>query len=239
MAVIKIKNNTHQTIFDDFNDKNVEISIADGAVLDYFSVCRDHVAVVERNLLVSLGKNCRFHHYNFYFCKGSSNNKITVVFDGEGSECELNGCVVAGGTQRVENHTLIDHKTANCTSNELYKYVLDDKSVGVFEGRILVRQDAQKSVSQETNRNLCLTKESRMFTKPELEIYADDVKCAHGSTVGQLNEQVLFYMQQRGISLPKAKILLQQAFVNEVIERIPDAEMKEKLMSDVEQRLYK
>lgn len=239
MAVVKIENNTHNTIFDDFNDDNVEISVADNATLDYYTLYNSHADNLKRHLVVTLGCNSTFRHYNIMFCDGNIENNINVVFEGEGSECELNGCVIASDRQHIENHTFIDHKVGHCNSNELYKYILDDKSVGVFEGRILVRADAQKSVSQETNQNLCLTKECRMFTKPELEIYADDVKCAHGSTVGQLNEQALFYMQQRGISLHKAKMLLQQAFVNEVIERIPDKDIKEKLLIDVEQRLHR
>ena len=239
MTVVKIESNTYKTIFDDFNEDNVEISIADDATLDYYSLHNNYADNLKRQLVVTLGCNSTFRHYNIMFCNGSIENNINVVFEGEGSECELNGCVIASDRQHIENHTLIDHKVGRCSSNELYKYILDDKAVGVFEGRILVRADAQKSVSQETNQNLCLTRECRMFTKPELEIYADDVKCAHGSTVGQLNEQALFYMQQRGIPLHKAKMLLQQAFINDVIERIPDEDIKKKLLADVEQRLHR
>ena len=132
------------------------------------------------------------------------------------------GCVVADGKHRIENHTLIEHRAGHCTSNELYKYVLSDEAVGVFEGRVLVHPNAQKTVSHETNQNLCTTKECRMFTKPELEIYADDVKCSHGSSVGQLNDAALFYMQQRGIPLAQGRKLLQDAFIAEVLEKIPN-----------------
>ena len=155
---------------------------------------------------------------------------LHIVFEGEGGEAELNGCIVADGNQRVENHILIDHKSGHCKSDILYKYVLDDSAVGVFEGRVLVRKDAQQTISQETNRNLCASKDARMHTKPEMEIYADDVKCSHGATVGQLNDAALFYMQQRGIPLPHAKRLLQQAFVKEVIDRIPDESLREKFV---------
>ena len=111
---------------------------------------------------------------------------------GEGAECWCNGCVIADKSQHVDNNTLIDHQVSHCTSHELYKYVLDDKATGAFAGRVLVRHDAQKTVSEEVNQNLCATKTARMYTQPMLEIYADDVKCSHGSTVGQLNDAALF-----------------------------------------------
>ena len=130
----------------------------------------------------------------------------------------LNGCVIADKAQVVDNNTLIDHKVGHCNSRELYKYVLDGKAVGAFAGRVLVRHGAQKTTSEERNQNICATREARMFTQPMLEIYADDVKCSHGSTVGQLNDAALFYMQQRGISLKEAKLLLEFAFINEVID---------------------
>ena len=131
---------------------------------------------------------------------------------------------------------LIDHKTGHCSSNVLYKYVLDDQSVGAFAGRVLVREGSQKTVSQETNRNLCATKEARMYTQPMLEIYADDVKCAHGSTVGQLNDAALFYMRQRGISLDEAKFLLQFAFAAEVIDQIKVEPLRDRLHHLLEKR---
>lgn len=132
----------------------------------------------------------------------------------------MNGCVIADRKQRVDNNTLIVHQAPNCKSNELYKYVLDGQATGAFAGRVLVMKDAQKTASVMRNQNLCATKEAHMYTQPMLEIYADDVKCAHGSTVGQLNDTALFYMRQRGISLKEAKLLLQFAFINEVIDSI-------------------
>ena len=118
----------------------------------------------------------------------------------------------------MDNHTTIDHRVPDCTSNELFKYVLDDQAVGAFAGKVLVREGAQHTSSQQTNRNICATREARMYTQPQLEIYADDVKCSHGATVGQLDENALFYMQQRGIPLKEARLLLMFAFVNEVID---------------------
>ena len=160
---------------------------------------------------------------------GITRNKLDLTFSGEGAECQCYGCVIADKQQHVDNNTLITHKVPHCTSNELYKYVLDDKAVGAFAGRVLVEHGAQKTSSQMTNQNLTATKEARMYTQPMLEIYADDVKCAHGSTVGQLNDAALFYMRQRGISLAEAKMLLQNAFINEVIDKMQLEPLRDRL----------
>ena len=144
--------------------------------------------------------------------------------------------MIADKNQVVDNNTLIDHQVGHCTSNELYKYVLDGEARGAFAGRVLVRHGAQKTTSQETNQNLCATKTARMFTQPMLEIYADDVKCAHGSTVGQLNDAALFYMQQRGVSREEAKLLLQFAFINEVIDKMELEPLRDRLHHLVEKR---
>ena len=143
---------------------------------------------------------------------------------------------IADKNQHVDNNTSIDHAVPNCTSNELFKYVLDDQSVGAFAGLVLVRPDAQHTNSQQTNRNLCATREARMYTQPQLEIYADDVKCSHGATVGQLDENALFYMRQRGIPAREARLLLMFAFVNEVIDTIRLDALKDRLHLLVEKR---
>jgi Fe-S cluster assembly protein SufD len=124
----------------------------------------------------------------------------------------------------------------HCTSEQLYKYVLDGEAVGAFAGKVFVAHDAQKTASQMTNQNLCATKTARMYTQPMLEIYADDVKCAHGSTVGQLNDAALFYMQQRGISVKEAKLLLEFAFINEVVDKMELIPLRDRLHYLVEQR---
>ncbi len=150
----------------------------------------------------------------------------------------LNGMTLHNGTTRntTDNHTSIDHAVPNCTSNELFKYVLDDQSVGAFAGLVLVRPDAQHTNSQQTNRNLCATRDARMYTQPQLEIYADDVKCSHGATVGQLDENALFYMRSRGIDEKEARLLLMFAFVNEVIDTIRMDVLKDRLHLLVEKR---
>ena len=136
----------------------------------------------------------------------------------------------------MDNNTLIDHQAPGCRSRELYKYVVDQQASGAFAGRVLVREEAQQTDSEERNANLVCTHEARMYTQPMLEIYADDVKCAHGSTVGQLNDAALFYMRQRGISEAEARMLLKQAFASEVINEIPLEPLQQRLHAMVEKR---
>lgn len=167
---------------------------------------------------------------------GETRNRTDLTLSGEYAETTLNGLVIADKQQRVDNNTLIDHKSANCQSHELYKYVLDDEALCAFAGRVLVREGAQKTVSQETNANLVGSKEARIYTQPMLEIYADDVKCAHGSTVGQLGDQALFYMRQRGIPLDEARMLLKFAFASDVLQTITLEALRDRLHYLVDKR---
>jgi Fe-S cluster assembly protein SufD len=188
------------------------------------------------NVYVDQQRSSRVNHNVITLHNGFTRNMLNLVFKGEGAECNCNGCVIADKSQHVDNNILIDHQVTHCDSNILYKYVLNDKSVGAFAGRVLVRKDAQKTTSQQTNQNLCTTKEARMYTQPMLEIYADDVKCNHGSTVGQLNDAALFYMQQRGVSVEEAKLLLEFAFINEVIDKMELEPLRDRLHHLVELR---
>ena len=167
---------------------------------------------------------------------GTTRNSVNVTLAGEGAEINLCGMVIADKNQHVDNHTAIDHAVPRCTSNELFKYVLDDQATGAFAGLVLVRPGAQHTSSQQTNRNLCATREARMYTQPQLEIYADDVKCSHGATVGQLDDAALFYMRQRGIPMHEARLLLMFAFVNEVIDTIRLDALRDRLHLLVEKR---
>jgi Fe-S cluster assembly protein SufD len=188
------------------------------------------------NVYVDQQRSSRVNHNVITLHNGFTRNMLNLVFKGKGAECRCNGCVIADKSQHVDNNILIDHQVPHCDSNILYKYVLNDKSVGAFAGRVLVRKDAQKTTSQQTNQNLCTTKEARMYTQPMLEIYADDVKCNHGSTVGQLNDAALFYMQQRGVSVEEAKLLLEFAFINEVIDKMELEPLRDRLHHLVELR---
>ena len=188
------------------------------------------------NTYIEQQRSSRLHHSLITLHNGRTRQMTRLVFAGEGAECWLNGGVIADKTQHVDNNTLIDHAVAHCDSHELYKYVLNDDSVGAFAGKVLVREGAQKTASEERNQNLSSTSTARMYTQPMLEIYADDVKCSHGSTVGQLNDKALFYMQQRGISLAEARLLLQTAFINEVIDNIKLEPLRDRLHYLVDKR---
>ena len=225
------------------DDKNflatqvIEAYVGDNASLDLYCLEETHYKNVRvSNVCIDQQANSRVNHNVITLHNGITRNKLDLTFSGEGAECACYGCVIADKEQHVDNNTLITHKVSHCTSNELYKYVLDDKSTGAFAGRVLVEHGAQKTTSQMTNQNLTATKEARMFTQPMLEIYADDVKCAHGSTVGQLNDAALFYMRQRGISLKEAKTLLQNAFINEVIDKMQLEPLRDRLHHLVEKR---
>ncbi|WP_028902998.1 Fe-S cluster assembly protein SufD [Prevotella sp. P6B4] len=225
------------------DDKNflatqvIEAYVGENASLDLYCMEETHHKNVRvSNVYIDQQANSRVNHNVITLHNGITRNKLDLTFSGEGAECQCYGCVIADKQQHVDNNTLIVHKVPHCTSQELYKYVLDDKSTGAFAGRVLVEHGAQKTSSQMTNQNLTATKEARMYTQPMLEIYADDVKCAHGSTVGQLNDAALFYMRQRGISLQEAKVLLQNAFINEVIDHMQLEPLRDRLHYLVEKR---
>ena len=215
----------------------IEAYVGENAGLDLYCLEETHAKNVRvSNVFISQQANSRVNHNVITLHNGTTRNRTDLAFEGEGAECNLAGCVIADKDQHVDNNTLIDQKVGHCTSNELYKYVLDENAVGAFAGKVLVRHGAQHTTSQETNQNLCTTKTARMFTQPMLEIYADDVKCAHGSTVGQLNDAALFYMQQRGISKKEAKLLLEFAFINEVIDHMKLEPLRDRLHYLVEKR---
>ena len=215
----------------------IEAYVGENASLDLYCMEETHHKNVRvSNVYIDQQANSRVNHNVITLHNGITRNKLDLTFSGEGAECQCYGCVIADKQQHVDNNTQITHKTHHCTSNQLYKYVLDDKAVGAFAGKVLVEHGAQKTVSQMTNQNLTATMEARMYTQPMLEIYADDVKCAHGSTVGQLNDAALFYMRQRGISLEEAKLLLQNAFINEVIDHMQLEPLRDRLHYLVEKR---
>lgn len=215
----------------------IEAYVGRNASLDLYCLEETHAKNVRvSNLYIDQQADSRLNHNVITLHNGVTRNRIDLSLSGEGAECVLNGCVIADKEQHVDNNTVIDHKVEHCTSSQLYKYVLDEKAKGAFAGRVLVRHGAQKTSSEMRNQNICATREARMFTQPMLEIYADDVKCSHGSTVGQLNDAAMFYMQQRGISQKEAKLLLEFAFVNEVIDTIRLEPLRDRLHHLVEKR---
>ena len=215
----------------------IEAYVGNNAKLELNCLEETHLKNVRiSNVYIDQQKNSRVSHNIITLHNGVTRNKLDLTFSGEGSECFLNGCVVADKHQHVDNNTVINHSVGNCTSNQLYKYVLDDHAVGAFAGLVYVAKDAQKTLSHEVNQNLCASSTAHMFTQPMLEIYADDVQCNHGSTVGQLNDAALFYMQQRGIDKREAKLLLEFAFANEVIDKMELIPLRDRLHHLVEKR---
>jgi Fe-S cluster assembly protein SufD len=188
------------------------------------------------NLYIRQEAGSRLEYLTLTLRGGLTRRRADVVLAAPGAETRLMGAVVASGKEKVDNNLLIDHRAGECRSDVLFKYVLDEEATGAFAGKVLVREGAQKTESQETNANMCVSPEARMYTQPMLEIYADDVKCNHGSTVGRMDDDALFYMAQRGISPDEARLLLQHAFVNEVISRIRLEPLRDRLSQMVDQR---
>ncbi|HLL91059.1 MAG TPA: Fe-S cluster assembly protein SufD [Tepidisphaeraceae bacterium] len=178
---------------------------------------------------ISLGRNSTFVSHNTTLGGRLTRNDVGCVMGGEGAYPILNGLVVIGGSQHCDNHTLLDHAVPNCPSHELYKHVLGGKSTGVFKGQILVRLDAQKTDSKQTSKSLLLSDDAVMNSQPALEIYADDVKCTHGSTIGPVDEEMMYYAQTRGIGREAARHLLTYAFAADVTRRIKVAAVRHRI----------
>mgnify|MGYP006271532767 CR=1 FL=1 len=163
-------------------------------------------------------------------------NNLTITPDGEHCESHLFGLNLARGSMHVDNHTLVDHTKPDCFSNELYKNILSGEARGVFNGKVFVHKDSQRINAYQSNKSLVLSNDARMFAKPELEIYADDVQCSHGATTGQIDPEGLFYLRSRGISEERARILMLQAFAQDVIDEIKDDTLRESLTETLRER---
>ncbi|MEE9292477.1 MAG: Fe-S cluster assembly protein SufD [Acidobacteriota bacterium] len=204
-----------------FTNVVTEIAAGDGAVVDHTLLQRDgegayHVGTVQARV----GRGSSLSSHVISIGGALIRNDINVVLDGEGADCTLNGLYVTHGTQHVDNHTVIDHARPHGTSRELYKGVLEGRSRGIFDGTVIVRPDAQKTDARQVNRNLLLSDDALVDSKPTLLIRADDVKCSHAATIGQLEEDALFYLRSRGIGSGMARNILIQAFVSEILGRI-------------------
>ena len=205
-----------------FTNAVTEVVASEGAVVDLCKLQREseqayHVATLQSHL----SRSARFASHSISLGGALVRNDLNMVLDAEGIECVLNGLYLAQGTQHIDNHTFIDHAKPHCASREFYKGVLSGRSHGVFNGKIMVRKDAQKTDAKQTNKNLLLSEEALVDTKPQLEIYADDVRCTHGATIGQLDEDALFYLRSRGVGREDARSLLIHAFATDLISRIP------------------
>ncbi len=192
-----------------------------------------HIAAIH----VHLSRNCNFIAHSIATGAKLSRNNIRTSLADEGVECILNGLYVTKDDQLADHHMIVDHAKPHCNSHEYYNGILDGRSKGVFHGRILVRPDAQKTDAKQTNKNLLLSDDATVDTKPQLEIYADDVKCTHGATIGQLNDESIFYLRARGIGLERARQMLIHAFAGEIIDRIRYAPVREEMDAIVWDRL--
>jgi Fe-S cluster assembly protein SufD len=184
-----------------------------------------HMAAIHARM----GRNCRLISHSIATGARLSRNNIRTSLAGQGVECVLNGLYLTRGEQLADHHMIVEHAEPHCASHEYYNGILDGRSKGVFHGRILVRQLAQKTDAKQTNKNLLLSEDATIDTKPQLEIYADDVKCTHGATVGQLNEDSIFYLRSRGLGEDTAKRMLIHAFAGEIIERIRYQPLREEM----------
>jgi Fe-S cluster assembly protein SufD len=212
-----------------FTNAVTEMVAGEGAVIDHYKVQREsldafHVATMQ----AQLGRSANFVPHNISLGGALVRNDVNVTLS-EGVEATINGLYIANGTQHVDNHTVIDHAKPHGTSHELYKGILDGHAHAVFSGRIIVRQDAQKTDSKQTNKNLVLSDDAVIDTKPELQIHADDVRCTHGATIGQLDAESMFYLRSRGIGKNEARSLLIYAFAQDVVDRVKVPELRESL----------
>jgi Fe-S cluster assembly protein SufD len=213
-----------------FTNAVTEIVAGENSVLDHYKLQRQgraafHVATLQ----IQQQRSSTFSSHFIGLGGRLVRNEVNAVLGGEGCTCTLNGLYAARDEQHMDNRTLIDHALPHCTSHELYKGILDGRAHGVFNGKILVRQDAQKTDAKQTNQTLLLSTDATINTKPQLEIFADDVKCTHGATVGQLDAEAIFYLRSRGIDLQAARSLLTFAFANDIIGRIQVAPLRAQL----------
>ncbi len=218
----------HLSETDSLTSGITQIECADHASLTYLKLQQEHDSAFHlASQHISLAKDSSVQAINLDLGAGLSRNGLTVHMNGEHAEARLHGLFIANGTSHIDNHTLVEHKAPNTQSSEVYRGVIDNRGRGVFNGRIVVHQKAQKTNAQLTNANLLLSPGAEIDTKPELEIYADDVKCSHGSTVGRIDNNALFYLRARGIPEDEAKQLVIRAFGNEIVMAIPIPQLHE------------
>jgi len=212
-----------------FTNAVTEIVVGDRAVVDHYKVQQESLSAFHiATLQATIGPSATFSSNSISLGGALVRNDANATLS-TGSDATLNGLYIVNGTQHVDNHTLIDHAMPHGTSHELYKGILDGKAHAVFNGKIIVRQDAQKTDSKQTNKNLVLSDDAVVDTKPELQIFADDVRCTHGATIGQLDGEALFYLQSRGIGKREARRLLTYAFAQDVVDRIKVQSLRDSL----------
>ena len=220
-----------------FNNTLTEIVVKANAIVDHYKIQDegDYGNLVATTQSVQK-KQSTFSTHTFTLSGALVRNNLTMVLDGEYIESHLNGLYLTNGNQVVDNHTLVDHQKPNCNSNELYKGIIEDKSAATFNGKIYVRKDAQKTNAFQSNKNILLSDDGTINTKPQLEIYADDVKCSHGTSTGKLDADKVFYLRARGLSEASAKKLLMRAFASEVVDTIKIDALREYVETKISKR---
>jgi Fe-S cluster assembly protein SufD len=221
-----------------FTNAVTEIFGAEGSQVEHCRVQRESLSSYHvSGTHLHLARAAVFASENVTLGGALVRNDVNAVLDAEGINCTLNGLYLVDGDRVVDNHTTIDHAKPHCESHELYKGILDDRGKGVFNGKIFVRLDAQKTDAKQTNQVLLLSDDATINTKPQLEIFADDVKCTHGATVGQLSEEQLFYLKARGVGEAHARAILIHAFASDIVERIQVEPLREYLEQILLERL--
>ncbi len=221
-----------------FSNAIAEIVLGENSILEHERVQDEtHRASHISTTYVHQSRASGYTSHNFTLGGSLTRNDIVVELDGEGGEATLNGLYLGTGNRHVDNHTVIDHVRPHCSSHELYKGILAGRSRGVFNGKIVVRKDAQKTDAKQTNKNLILSDEASIDTKPQLEIFANDVKCTHGATVGQLDDEAMFYLRSRGIPVDESKNILVYAFASDLLDRISDEPIRDKIREVLTRKL--
>ena len=223
---------------DSLTNEVIEIVVNENAQVEYYKIQNDvsQASHVGTTHIRQVGKSY-VHTVTISLSGGTIRNNIDIIMEKEGNEAHMYGLYLLNGRTHVDNHTLVDNTKPNCFSNELYKGIIDDYATGVFSGKIYVRPDAQKTNAYQSNKNILLSETGTVNTKPQLEIFADDVKCSHGCTVGQLDAEALYYLRSRGISKTNARAMLLQAFAGDVVNQIRIETIKEYVEELIEERL--
>ncbi len=215
---------------EDFTNSITEINVSENSFAEHYKFQNEslksyHIGKVQSNL----ARNSNFTSHNITFGGALTRNDVNFVLNGEGSEAHIYGLFFVKDHQHVDNHTMVDHAMPHCLSNEFYKGILAENSRGVFNGKIIVRKGAQKTNAYQSNKNLLLSGNAKIDTKPQLEIFADDVRCTHGATVGQVDDESLFYLRSRGIDEKSARSLLVNAFANDVLMNMSFEPLRDKI----------
>ncbi len=223
-----------------FTDAITELYLEEDSSVDIYKIQRESLSSYHIEKFQAIQKDRSvLNHYNLNFGGRLTRNDINSKLDGENIETHYYGLYLGKENQHIDNHTFVDHAKPNSMSNELYKGILDDKARGVFNGKIIVRRDAQKTNAYQQNKNVLLSGEARIDSKPQLEIFADDVKCTHGATVGHLDEEAEFYIRSRGVPEELAKSILIRAFAADVCDEIKIVELKEQINHLIFEELHR